>query len=348
MKVISIDIGGTKIKSGLVELIGDYWEVTKPLEIDSFEELLPKDRALDDDEKLQRAREVTQKIGKIVNQYHSQLKGNSYKIGISVPGIISPEGKILTGVVFGEFPLKEEVENELIKKYGIRVRIHVENDGNCGAYAHGEGQTLMIGTNLGSALNIDRKLIGRNTGLKPSWRGYCIFDEAGYAIRLNEETAWDFFKRYIDRKKFSSYFEKLSEENKDSPNLVRIEQLLGGLAIQKMFDFLYGKNELELGAQELHEIVDGTRPADSKMKSLPEKIWEIEGALLGYAIATLQNKSAEEGYRVKDFHIGGGVAKALHHIRPSAEKYVENYGARNFQIKKSPYDNPNIIGAAIA
>lgn len=349
--IIGIDIGGTNIEADLIDS-KTYKPLRKPIRR-TFKEPLP-DRELSNEDKLQYAEEALEHVGKIINDYcefHQEIRKDC-KVGIAVPGIISNDGKILVGVVFGNFHLREAVEEYVREQYGIKAKIHVENDANCGAYTHGEGQTLMIGTNLGSALNINGKLIGRNTSVKDDWQDYCIFDEAGFAIRFDKDkdTAWDIFKDYANEERFNDYFKNLAKQNTDSPNYVRLEQLLGGKAIPRIFGLVYGRDDVSLDARLLNEITDG-----ADVKSVAEKTWEIEGKLLGYAVATLKNEAQQERYKcnIRDFHIGGKVALALHHMKSFAEEsaraYCEEFGCTpDFKLRKSKHDNPNIIGAAIA
>lgn len=345
--IIVVDIGGTNIKAGLV----DSLESTRSeMSMPTFYQLLPN-RSLTNSEKLDCAKEITHHVGEVIldliekSRETKEFSEKFYDVGISVPGIISQDGEILTGVVFGNFFLRKAIEDYIHTECwkNLEVKIHIENDANCGAYAHGEGQTLMIGTNLGSALNIDGELIGRNTQIQQKWSDYCIFDEVGYAVRLNKKEAWNFFREYSSWEKFDNYFKVLSKENEDSPGLVRLEQLLGGNAISRMFNFLYTTD-----AKKLHEIVDGTCLCDPGIKSAAENIWKIEGTLRGYTIATLQKEMKTKGYSAIKFYIGGKVANALDHMLPFAEKSAKDYGSKNFEIKLSSYENPNLIGVAIA
>ncbi len=330
-QIICIDVGGTDIKYAAL----DYNDPFAPADIHSMP-------AFNKNLKLPPSGHVVDNIGKIINGFAPNKKDRRlWRVSIAVPGIISDRGEILTGVVLGnKIPLKEIIE----RKY--HVRSHAENDANCGAYANPNGQTVMIGTNVGSGLKFEGKLIGRNTQRRDNWWEYCIFDEAGFAIRLGREEAWKIFEDYVPKEEFDAFFNSLSAQNTDSPGLVRLEQLLGGNAIPGIFSLLYRK---PVDARMVQQIIEG----DVKEA---EFVYAIEGRVLGFAVARLQNEArakAKEyglpaGYRLQQFHIGGGVAKALPYMLPSAIAHAKYCDAHDFELRKSPYPNPNIIGAAIA
>lgn len=140
MKYIGIDIGGTDIKYGLFDALGNSVELHKVA--------TPKTK-----------KELLLELKKICEMYKT-AKG----LGVSCPGMISDEGVLITaGALFECYGMN--MKEELSKFYnGI---ISIENDVNCAAMAElftGTGKehknfiTVAVGTGIGGALVVNGKL----------------------------------------------------------------------------------------------------------------------------------------------------------------------------------------------
>ena len=146
-KILAIDIGGTKIASGIVSLkregfqISDYQKIRTPKD---------KDR-------------VIRKLIEIINYYKENNKFK--KIGISFPGQVDNQN----GTVIFAPNIKGWNNNNLKKIIEEKTGIDTEIDNDVKCFALGEdkfGQAkkyknvvyLAIGTGLGGAIEIDGKL----------------------------------------------------------------------------------------------------------------------------------------------------------------------------------------------
>ena len=206
--IIGIDLGGTKIRAGLVdgEVVGQI--LNEPCKASGSEDVV--------------IGQICSLIDKLIN---SQVKA----IGIGVPSVVDAERGIVYDVVaipsWKEVHLKEILE----KKYSLPV--NVDNDCNCfalGVATFGEAKAfrnsvcVTLGTGVGSGIIIDHKLYrGSNTGA----------GEIGCIPYLDKD-----YEYYCS----SRYFEGLGSTGKD----VCIACAAGdekALAIMKEFGMHVGK-----------------------------------------------------------------------------------------------------------
>ena len=174
--IISIDIGGTNIRSAVVDFIGN---------IIIYNTRLSTKNIIED---------IIECVEIIENNW-SELKNKEFlnKIGISIGGCVNKEeGKIVyvdkhIGL-WNEINIKYELINRLKKKYMIKI----DNDGNCAAFAeHKFGNALycnnfiviVLGTGIGIGCMINGKMI------QYSEIGYLIEDKCSgkYFDKMNNK-----------------------------------------------------------------------------------------------------------------------------------------------------------------
>ena len=144
-KLIVIDVGGTTIKYNI-------WNETtqslgKPSHIDTPKTL----------------NEFYESLSSIVSEYRNdEIDG----VGISIPGAVNQKSGIIGGIsaipYIHNFPILASLEEKL------KLKVTMENDANCAALAEvsiGSAKVLknvvfiVIGTGIGGALVIDRKIV---------------------------------------------------------------------------------------------------------------------------------------------------------------------------------------------
>lgn len=143
-KYLSIDIGGSSIKYGLLDHAGNLMKRSKVITPQS---LAP----------------FVQQIIKIVEPYIDQIKG----IGICAPGKIDPrDGRIYFGGAL-TFLDKLSLPDKLHERFGKDLIVTVENDGKCAALSelwlgnlHGiaNGAAIVLGTGVGGGLILNGHL----------------------------------------------------------------------------------------------------------------------------------------------------------------------------------------------
>jgi glucokinase len=149
--ILGVDIGGTKVAVGLVDLEGKILaQSRKPMVADSTPEA---------------------GLQAVTDAIDSLLTGETQSIGICAPGPLDPK----TGVVLNppnvpcwrNFPLAEKIA----AKY--RVPVKVDNDGNAAALAEtrwgaARGYRFVfygtLGTGIGSGIALDGRIYHGNTG----------------------------------------------------------------------------------------------------------------------------------------------------------------------------------------
>jgi glucokinase len=149
--ILGVDIGGTKVAVGLVDLEGKILaQSRKPMVADSTPEA---------------------GLQAVTDAIDSLLTGETQSIGICAPGPLDPK----TGVVLNppnvpcwrNFPLAEKIA----AKY--RVPVKVDNDGNAAALAEtrwgaARGYRFVfygtLGTGIGSGIVLDGRIYHGNTG----------------------------------------------------------------------------------------------------------------------------------------------------------------------------------------
>lgn len=149
--IIGVDLGGTKVKAGLVR----HGKV-----LQSHRELVPAEGT------------VGQIIETICETINKVLKPSVQGIGIGVPSVVDIESGIVYDVQ--NIPSWEVVplKNILEEKYGLKVAIN--NDVNCFALGenhfglgkdHNNFVAVIIGTGIAAGIIIDNKIYnGRNCG----------------------------------------------------------------------------------------------------------------------------------------------------------------------------------------
>lgn len=159
-KYIGIDIGGTNIKYGLIDELGNIFHHDKIKTSNQGKEILLA-------------------VEKIVKDYQ---KDNLIKsIGISCPGVVRRDGFLITGgaiMDFYNFPLKDILEKKL------ELPVTVENDANCAALAEkwqGASQeyenslTVVVGTGIGGGIILNNQLF-RGTHATAGEFGFMIVE----------------------------------------------------------------------------------------------------------------------------------------------------------------------------
>ncbi len=137
--VLSIDIGGTKIKYGLVDENGVVSKQDSiPTPLDNYKNLI-------------------EKLGFLYLKF-----SNADGIAISSPGTIEPSGKS-TGISALPWLVGNNIKEDLEKKHKIKVSI--ENDANCVLLAENwhmkinSAAAIVIGTGIGGSFMNDGKIL---------------------------------------------------------------------------------------------------------------------------------------------------------------------------------------------
>ena len=153
--ILGIDIGGTNLKIGVVEKIGNSYGI-----IDKFIESTPT--SIPPEEFL---RYLIEKIHIFTSKY-----SDIASIGIGFPGIISANGTIIIAPnipKWNNYPFLEEISKN------ISTPTFIENDANTAGMAElyaGRGKGLdnflyiTLGTGIGAAIILDGKLYRGTTG----------------------------------------------------------------------------------------------------------------------------------------------------------------------------------------
>ncbi len=143
---IGIDLGGTFIKSGIVDSKG---KILKEYKVDSFAEKSPE--------------KVISQIEKCVNELKKGFDKELAGIGIGAPGIV--QGGIVKYPPNFKNWKTVNLKGEFSKKF--KISVEVDNDANCAGLAElkfGYGKKyknfifLTLGTGIGGAIIIDGKI----------------------------------------------------------------------------------------------------------------------------------------------------------------------------------------------
>lgn len=182
-KVIGIDLGGTKIKFGVI---------TEEGEISGQEILLPTESS-------RKAEEI---IGTIVQGINQALQSASLKIediegiGIGSPGPLDVKNGIILKApnlpTMNNFPLRQKIQDI------FKIPVEMNNDGNCFAlgeafFGAGKESSIVCGVTLGTGLGFgivfDKKIYMGATGTAAEiWcspYGGKIFEEYGSARTIS-------------------------------------------------------------------------------------------------------------------------------------------------------------------
>ncbi|OHD54214.1 MAG: hypothetical protein A2Y33_12990 [Spirochaetes bacterium GWF1_51_8] len=150
---IGIDLGGTAVKLGIVNMKG---EIVETVEVPTLAETNSADKIY---------RNISQAVGALLEKSGGdKIKG----IGIGCPGSISPEeGTIVSGIsnipALNGFPLAREIEHD------FKIPTFIDNDANNAArgeflFGAGTGKKnfimITLGTGIGGAIFINGDLYG--------------------------------------------------------------------------------------------------------------------------------------------------------------------------------------------
>lgn len=143
---IGVDLGGTFIKSGVVNSKG---KILKEFKVESCSEISPK--------------KVIQQIEKSVEYLKNNFSSKISGIGIGAPGVVR-NGKVFYPPNFKNWKIVD-LKNHFVKKF--KTKVDVDNDANCACLAElkfGAGKKyknflfLTLGTGLGGGIVIDGKI----------------------------------------------------------------------------------------------------------------------------------------------------------------------------------------------
>ncbi len=152
MKVLAIDIGGTKISACIVEADKIITEIKKR-------------------ETPKTSKEILETIGSLINEFK---KENEIKIiGIATAGAVNNENSRVIGST-GNLPADyHEIEWKTILEEKFDCFVLLENDANAAAFAESEfgaakdvknSITITLGTGVGGGIIIDNKLLKGKSG----------------------------------------------------------------------------------------------------------------------------------------------------------------------------------------
>ncbi len=234
MYYIGIDVGGTKIKAGLV---GDDGEISRRCEIETG-----AGRA---------AAEIAADISALAEKLAVGIKNEIRAIGIGLPGAVSNKtGEVLftPNVNFGRFPLASVVEK------AVGIPVYLGNDADCAALGEYamlkepvENMILVtLGTGIGGGLILGGKLYTGANG---------IAGEIGHSmVRLGDRVCGcgrrGCFEAYGSVTALISDTRRFAEENPES----NVRKALG-----ENFENLSGKSAFDLakkGDPDAQKIVD--------------------------------------------------------------------------------------------
>lgn len=163
-KILSIDIGGSSLKVGLVNFDG---------------EILLKEEYKHN---FQNINELKSDIIKLYNKYKKDY--NMTKLAISSPGYVDSNEKKIHGISALEFLHGNEWVKELEKK--LKIKIEIENDANCALLAEiwkGNAKSyknvvcIVIGTGIGGAISLGGKVINGKDFSTGEFGSQLIYDE---------------------------------------------------------------------------------------------------------------------------------------------------------------------------
>ena len=178
-QAIGIDVGGTKIKAGLVDGEG------KVLKLYTIPTLREKGAA-----------NVLKKIEDLIKELSKSATGNILGVGLALPGAVDEQrGSCLycPNLKWGEV----EVSEQLTKGTGLPVRLVNDANAAClGEYLYGGGQgvstflSITLGTGVGSGLILNGRLYtGRfGSGVEA---GHMVIDSAGSLCSCGRRGCWE-------------------------------------------------------------------------------------------------------------------------------------------------------------
>lgn len=285
MFLLSLDIGGTQIKSGLFSRTG---------------EVLQKENFPSQD--IQAPQALIDFLEKQINSHEEKLEG----VSIGLPGLVThPEGKVLESP---HFPQWKNLEVRKILSRRFHLPIHVHNDVHQAALAEihqGIGQSvkdfifLTLGTGIGGAVIKELQLLLGKKGLGGEL-GHIIIELNGYDCACGG-------KGCLETLASESGLKKLTGRNEDQLGLKLYEEFQKGQseAIELWKNF--GRN-LALGICSLVNtlgifdiVIGGGLSAawdafiPSLEKEIPQRIYASLASKIKIHQATLNNEAGIYG-----------------------------------------------------
>lgn len=182
--LLSVDIGGTAIKTGIVDTVGKVlYKQETPSNINDYQSPLI---------------EVAKDAASVAYEYARSQGWNVKGIGISAAGQInSKKGEVIGAC--GNIPnwIGVNIKREFEEKF--RLETHVENDANCAALAEkwiGAGQKFndffayTIGTGIGGGIIKDGRLLTGSQGIGGEI-GHMIVEANGIDCTCGSKGCWE-------------------------------------------------------------------------------------------------------------------------------------------------------------
>ncbi|NTW73663.1 MAG: ROK family protein [Chlorobiaceae bacterium] len=276
---IGIDLGGTNIKSAVVdEAQGVLFEESQPTDTGTGPEGVVRQLAFLASEIYQRASE--------------QLDTGSFSgIGVGAPGAVDQ----LKGLLcyppnlpgWGRYPLRDELQKRLEEAHGISATVLLENDANAAAYGEamfGGGNSfrdfmlVTLGTGVGGGIILDRKLYRGPNGTAGEI-GFTIIDFEGESVHAGVRGT---IESLIGKQKIVELACGMLSDPKASPRL---------LELCSHIPAKISPRHLERAAMEGDPVA--------------RLAWERVGTILGVGLANVVALMD-----IRKFVIGGGISAA--------------------------------------
>lgn len=253
---IGIDLGGTNIAAGLVDIDGNIIHSTKL-------PTLPErgvNRVISDIVKL---------IEELINYKREDTKFNVQGVGIGVPGPVSPDLAHVyycTNLGWNDVNLKEIVESK------VGIPVFIDNDANLAALAEHEagalkdienGVLLTLGTGIGGGLIFNNKPYRGSHGLGEL--GHMVIGENFYKCNCGKNGCFETFasataivkytSKILEEKKYeSSILEKPYSENRlNAKSIIDAARIGDQLALDSFERYT---DYLAMGINNLINLVD--------------------------------------------------------------------------------------------
>lgn len=176
---LGIDIGGTKIKAGLVNAAGKVLSA----------EVAPTCKERGEEYVLKQIEEM---IGLLKNSSSEEIQG----IGLALPGQVDDQGGYCLycpNLGWG----KVEISRRLTEKTGLPVKLINDANAAClGEFFYGKGEktkiflSITLGTGVGSGLILNGQLFNGRFGSGVE-AGHMVIDPAGYPCSCGRRGCWE-------------------------------------------------------------------------------------------------------------------------------------------------------------
>jgi glucokinase len=299
---IGIDIGGTSIKAGIIEETGGIiFQADSPTGADNAEN-------------------ITRIIISLIERLHTESGISHLPIGIGVPGVVTPQGNIVS------FSNIHSLENHPLREIisaRFETDVYIDNDANCAAAgellfgaAKGARHCILItlGTGIGAGIIINGQIYqGAHGGAGET--GHMIIFPGGRACGCGNKGCWEAYGSA------SAMVRSAAEQSKEYP----------GSSLAKI-------PVISLNAKIIVEAVKNN-------DALAIKVFNETTEYIGIGIANLLNT-----FDPDILLIGGGLSHAgellLEKIRKTAHS-IANPITKTTAIEKAILGNSaGIIGAA--